>query len=103
MQQCQALAANGDGLRPGFTLLVGPPYLATEVRGRRKSSGIFMRIYTSANTQPGLPLKPGKCATMTHDYKRNGTTTLFAALNVLDGTVLARCTTAARRAAGSRM
>ena len=42
-------------------------------------------------TQPGLPLKPGKCATMTHDYKRNGTTTLFAALNVLDGTVLGRC------------
>ena len=35
--------------------------------------------------------KPGKCATMTHDYKRNGTTTLFAALNVLDGTVLGRC------------
>jgi len=42
-------------------------------------------------TQPGLPLKPGRCATMTHDYKRNGTTTLFAALNVLDGTVLGRC------------
>jgi hypothetical protein len=42
-------------------------------------------------TQPGLPLKPGKCATMTRDYKRNGTTTLFAALNVLDGTVLGRC------------
>jgi hypothetical protein len=37
------------------------------------------------------PLKPGKCGTMTHDYKRNGTTTLFAALNVLDGTVLGRC------------
>ena len=35
---------------------------------------------------PGLPLKPGKCGTMTHDYKRNGTTTLFAALNLLDGT-----------------
>lgn len=42
-------------------------------------------------TQPGLPLKPGKCGTMTHDYKRNGTTTLFAALNVLDGTVIGRC------------
>ena len=39
----------------------------------------------------GLPIKPGKCGTMTHDYKRNGTTTLFAALNVLDGTVLGRC------------
>ena len=42
-------------------------------------------------TQPGLPLKPGRCATMTHDYERNGTTTLFAALNILDGTVLGRC------------
>jgi hypothetical protein len=36
-------------------------------------------------TQPGLPLKPGKCGTMTHDYKRNGMTTLFAALNMLGG------------------
>lgn len=42
-------------------------------------------------TQPGLPLKKGRAATMTHDYKRNGTTTLFAALNVLDGTVIAQC------------
>ena len=42
-------------------------------------------------TQPGLPLKPGKCGTMTHDYKRNGITTLFAALNVLNGAVLGRC------------
>ena len=39
-------------------------------------------------TQPGLPLKKGRGATMTHDYKRNGTTTLFAALTVLDGTVI---------------
>jgi len=37
-------------------------------------------------TQPGLPLKKGRCGTMTHDYKRNGTTCLFAALNVLEGT-----------------
>jgi transposase len=42
-------------------------------------------------TQPGLPMKPGRAGTMTHDYKRNGTTTLFAALNVLDGTVVGRC------------
>ena len=41
-------------------------------------------------TQPGLPMKKGRGATMTHDYKRNGTTTLFAALNVLDGTVVGR-------------
>jgi transposase len=42
-------------------------------------------------TQPGLPLKKGRAATMTHDYKRHGTTTLFAALNVLDGQVIAQC------------
>jgi transposase len=42
-------------------------------------------------TQPGLPMKKGRAATMTHDYKRNGTTTLFAALNVLDGQVIAHC------------
>jgi transposase len=42
-------------------------------------------------TQPGLPLKKGRAATMTHDYKRHGTTTLFAALNTLDGSVIGRC------------
>jgi transposase len=42
-------------------------------------------------TQPGLPLKKGRASTLTHDYKRNGTTTLFAALNVLDGQVIAQC------------
>jgi transposase len=42
-------------------------------------------------TQPGLPLKPGRGGTMTHDYKRHGTATLFAALNVLEGTVIGRC------------
>jgi transposase len=42
-------------------------------------------------TQPGLPMKKGRCGTMTHDYKRNGTTTLFAALNVLEGKVIGSC------------
>ena len=42
-------------------------------------------------TQPGLPLKKGRAQTMTHDYKRNGTTTLFAALNILDGQVIGQC------------
>jgi DDE superfamily endonuclease len=42
-------------------------------------------------TQPGLPMKPGRAGTMTHDYIRNVTTTLFAALNVLDGTVIGQC------------
>ena len=49
------------------------------------------RIQALDRTQPGLPVKEGRCATMTHDYVRDGTTTLFAALNVLDGTVLGRC------------
>ena len=40
--------------------------------------------------QPGLPMKPGRCGTMTHDYKRHGTTALFAALNILDGTAIGR-------------
>jgi len=49
------------------------------------------QIQALDRTQPGLPLKPGRCGTMTHDYKRNGTTTLFAALDVLDGRVIGRC------------
>lgn len=48
------------------------------------------QIQALDRTQPGLPLKKGRAGTMTHDYKRNGTTTLFAALNVLDGTVIGR-------------
>ena len=42
-------------------------------------------------TQPGLPIKKGRAATMTHDYKRNGTTTLFAAMSMLDGSIISRC------------
>jgi hypothetical protein len=42
-------------------------------------------LYALDRTQPELPLKKGRCGTMTHDYKCNATTTLFAALNVLDG------------------
>jgi transposase len=49
------------------------------------------QIQALNRTQPGLPLKKGRCGTMTHDYKRNGTTTLFAALNVLDGKVIGEC------------
>ena len=47
------------------------------------------QIQALDRTPPGLPMKKGRCATMTHDYKRNGTTTLFAALNILDGTTRA--------------
>src|SRR3954454_8504934 len=49
------------------------------------------QIQALDRTQPGLPMKPGKCGTMTHDYERHGTTTLFAALNVLDCRVIGRC------------
>jgi len=49
------------------------------------------QIQALDRTQPGLPLKKGRCGTTTHDYKRNGTTTLFAALNVLDGKVIGEC------------
>jgi transposase len=49
------------------------------------------QIQALDRSQPGLPMKKGRGETMTHDYKRNGTTTLFAALNVLDGTVLSQC------------
>ncbi len=49
------------------------------------------QVQALGRTQPGPPLKKGRAATMTHDHKRNGTTTLFAALNVLDGTVIAQC------------
>ena len=49
------------------------------------------QIQALDRTQPGLPMKKGRAGTMTHDYKRNGTTTLFAALNVLDGQVIAQC------------
>ena len=49
------------------------------------------QIQALDRTQPGLPIKQGRCGTMTHDYKRNGTTTLFAALNMLDGKVIGDC------------
>lgn len=49
------------------------------------------QIQALDRTQPGLPLKRGRCGTFTHDYKRNGTTTLFAALNVVEGRVIGQC------------
>lgn len=64
-------------------LYVSPPDHAVVLSIDEKS-----QIQALDRTQPGLPLKKGRRATMTHDYKRNGTTTLFAALNVLDGTVI---------------
>jgi transposase len=67
-------------------LYVDPPAHAVVLSIDEKS-----QIQALDRTQPGLPIKPGRCGTMTHDYKRHGTTTLFAALNVLDGTVIGRC------------
>jgi hypothetical protein len=49
------------------------------------------QIQALDRTQPGLPLKKGRCGTMTHDYKRNGTTTLFAALELLTGKLIGTC------------
>ena len=49
------------------------------------------QIQALDRTQPGLPLKKGRCGTMTHDYKRNGTTTLFAALQMVEGRVIGEC------------
>jgi len=49
------------------------------------------QIQALDRTQPGLPMKKGRCGTMTHDYKRNGTATLFAALDALEGQVISMC------------
>src|SRR5262249_46673223 len=64
-------------------LYVDPPSHAVVLSVDEKS-----QTQALDRTQPGLPMKPGRAGTMTHDYKRHGTTTLFAALNVLDGTVI---------------
>jgi transposase len=67
-------------------LYLNPPQKAVILCVDEKS-----QIQALDRTQPGLPLKKGRCGTMTHDYKRNGTTTLFAALSVLDGKVVGQC------------
>src|SRR5436190_3757866 len=72
-------------LRDVAGLYVDPPAHAVVLSVDEKS-----QIQALDRTQPGLPMKKGRAGTMTHDYKRNGTTTLFAALNVLDGTVIGR-------------
>jgi transposase len=67
-------------------LYLNPPDKALVLAVDEKS-----QIQALDRTQPGLPLKKGRCGTFTHDYKRHGTTTLFAALNVLEGTVIGEC------------
>ena len=73
-------------LRDVVGLYVDPPAHAVVLSVDEKS-----QIQALERTQPGLPPKEGRPATATHDYERHGTTTLFAALNVLDGTVIGRC------------
>jgi transposase len=67
-------------------LYLNPPERAIVLSMDEKS-----QIQALDRTQPSLPIKPGRAGTMTHDYKRNGTTTLFAALDVLSGSVIGQC------------
>jgi len=67
-------------------LYLNPPEHAMVLSVDEKS-----QIQALDRTQPGLPIKKGRCGTMTHDYKRNGTTTLFAAMDTLEGNVLSSC------------
>src|SRR5947208_8986610 len=67
-------------------LYVDPPEGAVVLSVDEKS-----QIQALDRTQPSLPMKPGRAGTMTHDYKRNGTTTLFAALDVASGVVIGQC------------
>lgn len=73
-------------LRDIVGLYVDPPAHAVVLSVDEKS-----QIQALDRTQPGLPMKQGRAGTMTHDYKRNGTTTLFAAFDVLEGKVIGRC------------
>lgn len=75
-----------EKLKDVVGLYLNPPERAIVFSVDEKSS-----IQALDRTQPGLPLKKGRCNTMTHDYKRNGTSTLFAALNVLTGKVIGQC------------
>ncbi len=67
-------------------LYLNPPEKALVISADEKS-----QIQALDRTQPSLPLKKGRCGTMTHDYKRNGTTTLFAAIDMTQGKVIASC------------
>jgi transposase len=67
-------------------LYLNPPEHALVLSADEKS-----QIQALDRTQPGLPIKKGRCGTMTHDYKRNGTTTLFAAIELLSGNVIGEC------------
>src|SRR5579859_5637435 len=75
-----------EKLKDVVGLYVDPPAHAVVLSVDEKS-----QIQALDRTQPGLPMKRGRAGTMTHDYKRHGTTTLFAALNLLSGRVIGQC------------
>ena len=75
-----------EKLKEVVVLYIDPPAHAVVLSLDEKS-----QVQALDRTQPGLPMKKGRCATMTHDYKRHGTTTLFAALDILEGKVIGRC------------
>lgn len=75
-----------EKLTEGGGLYLNPPAKAWVLCGDEKS-----QIQARDRTPPGLPMNKGRCGTFTHDYKRHGTTPLFAALHVLEGTVMGEC------------
>jgi transposase len=75
-----------EKLRDIIGLYLSPPEHAIVLSCDEKS-----QIQALDRTQPSLPMKAGRGGTLTHDYKRNGTTSLFAAMNVLDGTIISQC------------
>ena len=88
---CQTFKLSNDPqfvekLQDVVGLYLSPPEHAIVLSCDEKS-----QIQALDRTQPGLPMKKGRCGTMTHDYTRHGTTSLFAAMNVLDGTIISNC------------
>lgn len=75
-----------EKLRNIVGLYLSPPAHALVLCCDEKS-----QVQALDRTQPGLPMKRGRAGTMTHDYKRHGTTTLFAAMDISDGTIISRC------------
>lgn len=89
--RCQSFKLSNDPqfaekLQDIVGLYLAPPEHAIVLSCDEKS-----QIQALDRTQPGLPMKKGRCGTMTHDYTRHGTTSLFAAMNVLDGTIISDC------------
>ena len=73
----------GEKLQDVVSLYLNPPAGAVVISVDEKC-----QIQALERTQPGLPWKKGRCGTMTHDYKRHGTTTLFTGMNVADGSLI---------------